>query len=144
MIGCGEHAGIAHGPAQKRYAAQHADVVLAACCDVDASRAERHRARFGFARAYTDIVTMLETERPDAAVLAVPVEWTLKLAALVFEAGVPLLLEKPPGRTVAEVDALIAAAGGDGRRPVPHQVAFNRRFTPVVQQARRRLDALGT
>jgi myo-inositol 2-dehydrogenase / D-chiro-inositol 1-dehydrogenase len=143
MIGCGEHAGIAHGPAQARYAAKHPGTDLAACCDLDPARAERHRTRFGFARAYSDIVKMLESERPEAAVLAVPVELTAKLAPLVFRAGVPLLLEKPPGRTVEEVDALIAAAGGDGRPAVPHQVAFNRRFAPVVQEAKRRLAAMG-
>jgi myo-inositol 2-dehydrogenase/D-chiro-inositol 1-dehydrogenase len=143
MIGCGEHAGIAHGPAQARYAAQHADLALAACCDVDAARAERHRARFGFARAYTDLETMLERERPDAAVLAVPVEWTAKLAALVLGARIPLLLEKPPGRTVDEVDALIAAAERDGASPVLHQVAFNRRFAPIVREAHRWCVALG-
>jgi myo-inositol 2-dehydrogenase/D-chiro-inositol 1-dehydrogenase len=144
MIGCGEHAGIAHGPAQARYAAKHREVELAACCDVDASRAEAHRARFGFARAYTDIKTMLDTERPDVAVMAVPVERTATLAPQVLGAGVPLLMEKPPGRTADEVDALIAAAEGGGRRrPVPHQVAFNRRFAPVVQEGRRRLAAIG-
>ena len=144
MIGCGEHAGIAHGPAQARYAAKHPEVELAACCDVDAGRAEAHRARFGFARAYTDIKKMLDAERPDAAVLAVPVERTATLAPQVLEAGVPVLVEKPPGRTAVEVDALIAAAESHGRRPpVPHQVAFNRRFAPIVQEARRRLAAVG-
>jgi myo-inositol 2-dehydrogenase/D-chiro-inositol 1-dehydrogenase len=144
MIGCGEHAESSHGPAQARYAARHPEAELAACCDVDGGRAERHRLRFGFARAYTDIRTMLDAERPDAAVLAVPVALTPALAPVVLEAGVPLLLEKPPGRTVEEVDALIAVAEGDGRRPpVPHQVAFNRRFVPLLQEARRRLAAIG-
>jgi predicted dehydrogenase len=144
MIGCGDHAEGSHGPTQARYAARHPEAGLAACCDVDGGKAERHRARFGFARAYSDLKTMLEAERPDAAVLAVPVERTAALAPQVFDAGVPLLLEKPPGRTVEEVDALIAAAEGDGRRPpVPHQVAFNRRFVPLVREARRRLAAIG-
>jgi len=53
-----------------------------------------------------------------------------------------VLIEKPPGRTVQEVDALIAAAEQSGR-PVPHQVAFNRRFVPIVAEARRRLAAVG-
>ena len=142
MIGCGEHGVGSHGPAQTRYAAHHPELEFVACCDVDGGRAEQYRVRFGFARAYSDIEKMLETERPDAAALAVPVELTPKLAPLVFRAGVPLLLEKPPGRTVDEVDALIAAAEGNGR-PVPHQVAFNRRFAPVVQEARRRLAEIG-
>ena len=67
-IGCGEHAASSHGPAQARYAAEHPDVVLAACSDLDPARAERHRERFGFARGYSDPWAMLEAERPDAVV----------------------------------------------------------------------------
>src|SRR5258707_2607811 len=143
MIGCGEHAESSHGPAQARYAAAHVGTDLAACCDLDAARAERHRQRFGFARAYTDVTAMLDAEKPDAAVLAVPVHRSASVAAPLLERGVPLLLEKPPGRTVQEVDALMAAADRGGRGTVPHQVAFNRRFVPVVQEARRRLIAMG-
>jgi predicted dehydrogenase len=142
MIGCGEHAESSHGPAQSRYAAAHPGTELAACCDLDAARAERHRQRFGFARAYTDVGAMLDAEKPDAAVLAVPVHLTAAVGAPLLDRGIPLLLEKPPGRTVQEVDALIAAAQRRGR-PVPHQVAFNRRFVPIMAEARRRLAALG-
>ena len=60
--------------------------------------------RFGFARAYTDVAAMLDAERPDAAVLAVPVHLTAAVGAPLLERGLPLLLEKPPGRTVPEVD----------------------------------------
>jgi predicted dehydrogenase len=144
-IGCGEHARSAHGPAQARIAALDPAVELAACCDLDAGRAADHRQRFGFARSYTDPLAMIETERPDAAVLVVPDDVTCKLGCQLLESGVPLLIEKPPGRTVEEVDRLIAAAeaGGRGGRPVPQQVAFNRRFVPVVREARRRLAGLG-
>jgi myo-inositol 2-dehydrogenase/D-chiro-inositol 1-dehydrogenase len=79
---------------------------------------------------------MLDTERPDAVSLVAPVERTCELACLIFEWGFPLLLEKPPGRTVAEVDRMIAAAGG-----VAHQVAFNRRFAPLLRELKRELDA---
>jgi predicted dehydrogenase len=142
LIGCGEHAETSHGPAHSRYAATHAGTELAACCDLDGARAERHRQRFGFARAYDDAAAMLDAEKPDAAVLAVPVHRTAEVGAALLERGLPLLLEKPPGQTVQEVDALIAAAERSGR-PVPHQVAFNRRFVPVVHEARRRLIAIG-
>ena len=59
-----------------------------------------------------------------------------------LERGIPLLLEKPPGETVAEVDRLIAAAERGGRA-VPHQVAFNRRFAPLVRELRRRIEEAG-
>ena len=142
-IGCGEHAIGSHGPALARYAASHPQVELAACCDVDPERAERHRARFGFARAYTDAMAMIAAERPDAAVLVVPEAMTCELGVQLLERGVPLLIEKPPGRTLDELDRLAAAAAGGRAAPVPHQVAFNRRFVPLVREARRRLAELG-
>ena len=57
------------------------DVVLAACSDLDAARAERHRARFGFARSYSDPWAMLDAERPDAVALAVPEDATCAVAS---------------------------------------------------------------
>jgi myo-inositol 2-dehydrogenase/D-chiro-inositol 1-dehydrogenase len=140
-VGCGEHAATSHGPALARYAAGHPDVQLAACCDVDPGRAERHRARFGFARAYTDPMAMIAAERPDAAVLVIPEAVTCEVGVQILERGVPLLIEKPPGRTLEEVDRLAAAAERAGA--VPHQVAFNRRFVPLMRAARRMLGALG-
>jgi myo-inositol 2-dehydrogenase/D-chiro-inositol 1-dehydrogenase len=142
QIGCGEHARVAHGPSQRRCAAERKDLVLAGCCDLDAARAESFRRAFGFARAFTDPVAMLDAERPDAVVVVVPVSKTVALGSLVLERGIPLLLEKPPGETVAEVDRLVAAAERDGRT-VPHQVAFNRRFAPLVRELRRRIMEAG-
>src|ERR1051326_2058162 len=100
-IGCGGMSTRAHGPSYARYAATHPETTLAACCDLDAGRAETFRARFGFERCYTDIVTMLETEQPDVVCLVAPVELTCDLACLILERGLPLLMEKPPGQTVA-------------------------------------------
>jgi predicted dehydrogenase len=140
QIGCGEHARVAHGPSQRRLAAERRDLVLAACCDLDAARAESFRAEFAHARAYADPAAMLDAERPDAAVVVVPVERSAEVGSLVLERGVPLLLEKPPGSTIAEVERLIAAAE---RRHVPNQVAFNRRFAPLVRELRRRIEASG-
>jgi len=144
-IGCGAHAASSHGPAQALYAARHPGVLLAGCSDLDGERAARHRQRFGFARSYSDAWAMLEAERPDAVVLVVSLESTCAVASRVLEQGYPLLLEKPPGRTPAEVDLLVAAAekGGRAGHTVPHQVAFNRRFVPLVREARRRVLALG-
>ena len=143
MIGCGEHAVASHGPVQARLAAGQRAIELAGCCDLDGDRAERYRKHFGFNRAYTDPMAMTATETPDASALAVPVTVSASLAARLLERGLPLLIEKPPGRTVDEVDRLVAAARAGREHPVPHQVAFNRRFAPLVREARRRLAAIG-
>jgi predicted dehydrogenase len=138
-IGCGEHARLAHGPAQARCARERPELVLAGCCDLDGQRAESYRRAFGYARAYPDPPAMLEAERPDAVVAAVPFQRAVEVGSLVLGRGIPLLLEKPPGATVAEVDRLIAAAESSGRT-VPHQVAFNRRFAPLVRELRLRIE----
>jgi predicted dehydrogenase len=142
QVGCGEHARVAHGPSQARCARERGDLVLAGCCDLDGSRAEAFRRDFGYERAFTDPATMLDAVRPDAVVAVVPVGRTVAVGSLVLERGLPLLLEKPPGETVAEVDRLIAAAEAGGRT-IPHQVAFNRRFAPLVRELRRRIEEAG-
>jgi len=138
MIGCGYFAEFCHGPAQRRYAAAHSDVQLAACCDVDENRARAHARTFGFARHYTDIPTMLATETPDAVVAAVPPGMTCSVGTFVLERGLPVLLEKPPGISTAELGRLIAAAEHGGGRV---QVAFNRHYMPVMLRAREILAA---
>ena len=140
QIGCGEHARVAHGPSQARLARERAGLVLAGCCDLDARRAESFRRDFGYARGHGDPAAMLEAEKPDAVVVVVPVARTVAVGSLVLEQGIPLLLEKPPGETTAEVDRLVAASERSGR-PVPHQVAFNRRYAPLVRELRRRIEA---
>jgi len=142
QVGCGEHARVAHGPSQARCARERPGLVLAGCCDLDPARAESFRRDFGYARAYGDPVVMIERERPDAVVVVVPVAHTVAVGSLVLERGLPLLLEKPPGETVKDVDRLIAAAEGGGR-VVPHQVAFNRRYAPLLRELRRRLAEAG-
>ena len=143
-IGCGEHARSSHGPALAKCASSRPELELAGCCDTDAERAEAHRKRFGFARAFTDAAAMLDALRPDAVALIVPEGETVPLAERVLERGMGLLVEKPPGRTQGEVDRLIAAARGRSGGPgVPHKVGFNRRFVPLIREARRRLEALG-
>lgn len=138
MIGCGSFAHLCHGPAQREYAGSHSEVRLAACCDVDENRAREYARAFGFARHATDISAMLTAEKPDAVVMAVPPAMTCGVASFVLERGFPLLMEKPPGMSPAELGRLIAVAEKSGARA---QVAFNRRYMPVMRRAREILDA---
>jgi predicted dehydrogenase len=128
-IGCCSQATKVHGPSYAKYAATHPDTLLAACCDLNAEKAIAFRDSFGFARHYTDIETMLRAEKPDAVCLVAPEHLTCELSCRVFSAGYPLMMEKPPGLTVTEIEQMIAAAGAMG---VPNQVAFNRRYMPLL------------
>jgi predicted dehydrogenase len=138
MVGCGWFARQCHGPALRRYAAAHKDARLAACCDADIGRALEFQGAFGFERHYSGIQAMLAAEEPDAVILAVPPEAACHAAGLVLGRGLPLLLEKPPGMSPAELGSLIAEAGRSGARV---QVGFNRRYMPVMRRARSILDS---
>jgi len=137
VIGAGWMATQGHGPSYRSYALTHPGVELAACCDMDAKKASDFQVAFGFAKHYTDIFAMLDKERPDAVCLTVPVELTAELAIRILEAGYPLMMEKPPGMNPGEAQAIALAAE---KAKTPHQVAFNRRFMPLVRRLRSDLE----
>jgi predicted dehydrogenase len=134
VIGCGHITQASHGPAYRRYASENREVELSACCDTDPARAEQVRAALGFARAYSDTFEMLAREQPDVVCLNVPVALTPVLCERILALGIPLLTEKPPAMTVDEIDRLIALSA---QATAPHQVAFNRRFAPLVVEMKR-------
>jgi len=130
MIGCGDIACTQHGPAIKRYEKLHKNTLFAACCDINKQRAKDFKERFELPRYYADTDTMLDTEKPDVVSLIVPPEVTAELSCKIFAKGYPLILEKPPGMTPEETSKMIKAA-----KNIPNQVAFNRRYMPLVQKA---------
>ncbi|MCI0512012.1 Gfo/Idh/MocA family oxidoreductase [candidate division KSB1 bacterium] len=138
-IGCGDLATRFHGPALQHYATHHPTVSLAACCDLIDTRARHFQQQFGFQRDYTDFKEMLKREQPDAVCLIAPVEFTCELSCQILELGFPLLMEKPPGRNLAELKRMIAAAEV---HQVPNQVAFNRRYTPLVRTLKQQLATI--
>ena len=129
VIGCGKMAGEYHGPAIAQYAATHPDTQLHACCDVVGRKATGFRDRFGFAHCETDYLYMLEKHAPDAVCLIVPDHLTCEMACQIMSRGFPVLLEKPPGRTIEELDRMIAVA--DSVHSLA-QVAFNRHHMPLL------------
>jgi len=131
VIGCGSIANAMHGPAYLKYKAENKEAVMAGCCDLDAVKAGDFKEKFGFMNAYTDMDEMLVKEKPDAVCLISPVQSTAALAEKILEAGIPLLLEKPPGRTRQEVTCLAEIAE---KQKVPNRVAFNRRYAPLVRK----------
>jgi len=133
VIGCGGFADYVHGSAQRAYAESNPEVTLAACCDLDAQRAQDYAAKFGFRRHYTNAEAMLEAEKPDGVCVLVAPQVSAAVAAKVLARGIPLLLEKPPGRTEAELDRLIELATVHG---APTQVGFNRRYMPLMRKTR--------
>jgi myo-inositol 2-dehydrogenase/D-chiro-inositol 1-dehydrogenase len=138
VIGCGWVSMDCHGPAYARYAENHPGVELTACCDLEAQKSAAFAERFSFLHAYTHYQEMLQAEKPHAVCLNVPPEAVCSIGSAILEQGYPLLCEKPPGISVEEVDRLVAAARRSG---AIHQVAFNRRFMPLVVELKKQLAA---
>jgi len=141
VIGCGWVADAMHGPAYLKYCGENKEIKFTGCCDIDDAKAQAFRAKYGFTKAYTDWNEMLSTEKPDAVCLLVPVQFLAPIAEKILGCGIPLLLEKPPGRTKEEVLHLIEIAE---KNNVPNMVAFNRRYAPLIRKTRELIEAGGS
>lgn len=129
VVGTGAIAG-AHAGA----VAAHGDrAVVTAAVDVDADRARAFAEKHGIERSGTDLAAVL-AERPDLAHLCTPPGTHVPLAVQCLEAGVPVLMEKPPALSLAEMDTLLEVSERTG---VPVAVVFQHRFGGAGRLAQR-------
>lgn len=135
LVGCGPRA---HNHA--RLVARMEGVRLEAVCDPLAAPRGRLADEFGIGRRHGRIDEMLEDAPLDAVLVNVPPHLNAAAAMECLEAGVDTLVEKPPGLHVAETRALRAAAARSGARCM---VGFNRRFNPLIREAKRRVAERG-
>ena len=120
---------------QKRaMAAQGHTIVLVA--DLDEGRARALAAKTGAAVA-KDWRAVVDADL-DAVVVAATHDALSPIALAAVEAGKHVLVEKPAGRTAAEV-AVVALAAKKHRRVV--KVGFNHRFHPALQKAKEIVDS---
>lgn len=119
---------------------QFDDTELVAVCDpVEAARNNAADA-FNVPNRYEGIDELLDSEALDAIFVATPAHLNGEAALPCFERGVHTLLEKPPGMSVAETTALRTAAE---RTSAKGMVGWNRRFHPIIVEAKRQVTARG-
>jgi predicted dehydrogenase len=134
LLGCGEHSRSSHAGPLARYAGQNpGEIELVAACDLNLDRAREFCREFGFAHAYSDVETMLTTERIDGCVSVMPMERIVELAVMLLERNIPCVIEKPLGISLQESERL---AGVTRQTGTPHMVSVNRRFMPYLNQAK--------
>lgn len=84
--------------------------------------------------AYSDIAAMLAgPERIDAVSLCTPPAGRIDIARVAIDAGKAVILEKPPATTLADAEALVAAARDAG---VPLFATWHSREAAAVEEAR--------
>ena len=131
VVGAGPR-GLHHVQAMANVAA--ADVV--AVCDVSASARSRAAAIVPPARLFESVPDLLDAmaadRELDAVVTAGSQEHNAAITLPLLEAGLPTLMEKPPGIYIGETRRLAAAAERSGAICM---IAFNRRFNPYLAAA---------
>jgi predicted dehydrogenase len=100
---------------------------LTAVVDLDMERARAAAGESG-ARALSDYRELFGDE-VDAVTVAAPTELHHEIALAFLQRGIPVLVEKPMTRTLAEADALIAAAAASGATLA---VGHTERHNPAV------------
>ena len=139
LVGAGWHSLTHHAPALQHFCQEHPGKVrLAAVCDLEASKRDDARARFGFEQSFGDFNEMLAQLCPDAAVIVLPVPLMASATRMFLEHSIPLLIEKPLGSDIHEARSLRDIAA---RAPV--MVSLNRRFDPGLQLALRWISQHG-
>ncbi|HET7697869.1 MAG TPA: Gfo/Idh/MocA family oxidoreductase [Vicinamibacterales bacterium] len=115
---------------------------LTVCADVRRDRAEALARTVPGASATDDWRDAVARADVDIVVAATVNDALAPVAIAALGAGKHVLIEKPAGRSVAEVDAVAAAASRAGRRV---RVGFNHRYHPALRKARALVeaDALG-
>jgi UDP-N-acetyl-2-amino-2-deoxyglucuronate dehydrogenase len=137
LVGCGKVAHL-HAAALARLPESE----FVAVCDADRDRARAFGERYGV-RDFVDCAEMIRSAGVEALIVCTPHPLHAAPAIAAAEAGVHVLVEKPLAATVADCDAMIAAARRSG---VVLGVVSQRRFFEPVARMKQAIEAgkLGT
>ncbi|WP_310742384.1 Gfo/Idh/MocA family oxidoreductase [Microbispora sp. H13382] len=111
--------------------------VMAALAGRSPERTAEAAATLGWAAVETDWKRLLERDDVQVVDICTPGDSHAEIAVAALEAGKHVICEKPLANTVAEAEAMVAAARAAAARGVRSMVAFNYRRVPAVSLARR-------
>ena len=135
VIGTGRIAQGSHLPCLARF--RDVELIL---CDVVADTTRSGARQFGATTTYTDYRQMLAEANLDAVFVLTPPNALFSVTRDCLAAGIPTLMEKPPGLVTAETRELAQTARQHGTYGM---VGVNRRFQPLLNQAKRMIEANG-
>ncbi|MFJ6569748.1 bi-domain-containing oxidoreductase [Streptomyces sp. NPDC091292] len=116
--------------------AQREGVELSTVVTTTALSAANAKRKFGFAEATTDLDTVLGDKSVDAVFIATRHSSHAELTRKALLAGKAVFVEKPLALTGEELADVLAAVEESGNDRL--QVGFNRRFAPLLREARKR------
>ncbi|MDO0910608.1 bi-domain-containing oxidoreductase [Streptomyces sp. DT2A-34] len=119
--------------------AQRDGVQLSTVVTTTALSAANARRKFGFAEATTDLDAVLGDKSIDAVFVVTRHSSHAELTRKALLAGKTVFVEKPLALTEDELAGVLAAVEESGNDRL--QVGFNRRFAPLLQEAKKRFGA---
>jgi predicted dehydrogenase len=119
---------------------------MVALCGRNRSAAVEAAERLGWASVETDWKQLLVRDDVDLVDVCTPGDSHAEIAIAALEAGKHVLCEKPLANTVAEAEAMVAAAEVAQGKGIRSMVGFNYRRVPAIALARELVAAgrLGT
>jgi predicted dehydrogenase len=102
--------GVIAGFHARALAAQGGRARLVAATDVDAAKLAAYRSEWSVPAVYPSLEALLDDEEPDLVTLCTPPGLHAAQAVACLSRGVPVLCEKPPALSLAELDRIAAAA----------------------------------
>ena len=123
------------GEMHARAYTSHPEAELAVICDLNGARAKEVAAKYGVPKVVTDWQEVAADASIDGVSIATPDFAHTEIAIGMAKAGKHLLIEKPIATTVADGEAIVAAAKQAG---VKVMVDFHNRWNPVFHEAQRR------
>jgi predicted dehydrogenase len=113
---------------------------MRALCGRDPGRVADAATRLGWESAETDWTRLLARTDIDLVDICSPGDTHAEIAIAALEAGKHVLCEKPLANTVAEAEAMTAAAERAAERGVRSMVGFTYRRVPAIALARRLVE----
>lgn len=132
IVGCGNFGRDVHFAALLALRQAGIDFEVSLLCDCNEDHLALGKAIWPHAHPCRSVCQMLDGEWPDGVMVLTPPQVTAETGSLFLAHGIPCLLEKPPGNSVAEVLHLRQNATA-GRTFAA--VGFNRRHCTVLKMA---------
>ncbi|MFA5787129.1 MAG: Gfo/Idh/MocA family oxidoreductase [Actinomycetota bacterium] len=133
IVGCGRISTL-HAPGYL----MHPHAELAACCDINRTKAEAWAVQFGVGKVHSSFEDMLADPDIDAVEIITPHDTHCSMVEAAAEASKHVSVQKPMAMDLSECDRMIAATA---KAEVTFKVFENFVFYPPYRKAKELMDA---
>ncbi|MBN1343655.1 MAG: Gfo/Idh/MocA family oxidoreductase [Phycisphaerae bacterium] len=129
LIGAGGMANGVHYPSLTEFK----DVEMVALCDLVKAKRDETGKRFGIKKLYHGYQQMLDEVKCDAVYVLMPPHHLYDIVVTCLNRKLDVFIEKPPALTTFQVSSMARLAA---KNRCVTMVGFNRRYTPMLTDAR--------